>query len=260
MRIHEDRPGGAGGYPDDRNIGNARAGAGATPPGRPAAPATSKVAQTAKVSHGAPTPGGSSYGFYDDDGYSDPAPLSEQSGTDDYYDDEPKHRKPFGWNAGADLGLLILRWSLGGLFLVHGAQKLFGVLGGPGSEGFAQMLQKMGYQQSPVLALVTGGTELGAGALLVLGLFTPLAAAGVLGVMANVVMLKLNKGFFVQQGGFEYEAMLGAMALGLMFTGPGRVALDFGRAWFRRPVLSGFISLLIAAGASAAVLILLHHA
>ena len=247
MRIHDDRPGSAGGYPDDRNQGsNAPAGVGSQGPA------------------GTQGLGVQKHNYYDDDdGYSSGADATSlvRSPVDDasYYEDLEPARKPFGWNAGADLGLLVLRFALGGLFLVHGAQKLFGAFGGPGPEGFAQALTKMGFQQSATLSLVTGGTELGAGALLVLGLFTPLAAAGILGVMANAVALKLGGSFFNTDGGYEFEAVLGAMALGLMFTGPGRVALDYGRVWFRRPLIFGFISLLIAAGASAAVFLLLHR-
>ncbi|CAM05335.1 DoxX family protein [Saccharopolyspora erythraea] len=242
MRIHDDRPGGAGGYPDDRTQGmNAPAGAASQGPA------------------GTQGLGVQGYNYYDDDdGYSEAEATSVGGGSDDYYDDLGNERKPLRWHAGADLGLLVMRLVLGGIFAAHGAQKLFGALGGPGPEGFAQALTGMGFQQAATLSLVTGGTELGAGALLVLGLFTPLAAAGIVGVMANAVALKFGSGFFASGGGVEFEVTLGAMALGLMFTGPGRVALDYGRVWFRRPLIFGFISLVIAAGASAAVLLLLR--
>jgi putative oxidoreductase len=211
-------------------------------------------------SPGTQGPGGRGFNYYDDDsGYTDTESTSlVDHRSEQFYQELGGDRKRFGWNGGADLGLLIIRLSLGAVFLAHGAQKLFGVLGGPGPDGFAQMLTKMGFQQASTLSLVTGGTELGAGALLVLGLFTPLAAAGILGVMANVVATGLGAGFFAPSG-VEYPAVTAAMALGLMFIGPGRVALDYGRVWFRRPVTSGFICLVIAAGASAGVLLGLHH-
>lgn len=246
MTTHDDQPGAAGGHPEERS-GGAQAPTGAT----------------AKAPSGIQTPGTGTYNYYEDDeaGYStgDPTSLVAQHRSDEYYDELARERSPLAWNAGADLGLLVLRLALGALFLAHGAQKLFGAFGGPGSEGFAQALEKMGYQQAPVLSMVTGVTEFGAGALLVLGLFTPLAAAGILGVMANVVFSKLGAGFFETSGGFEFQAMLGAVALGLMFTGPGRVALDNGRAWYRRPVISGFLCLVLAAAASAVVLTVFHR-
>ncbi len=255
MRTHDDRAGGAGGYPDDRRDGGIPAGAGATTPAR----ATAPVGATGSTQHTQGI-GKQSYDYYDDDtGYSSSEATSLVSPRDDsFYDETDGRGSKIGMNAGADLGLLVLRLALGGLFILHGAQKLFGTLGGPGPEEFARSLAKMGFQQSGVLSLVTGATELGGGALLVLGLFTPLAAAGIVGVMVNVVLLQLGKGFFAPSG-IEFPAALGAMALGLMFAGPGRVALDNGRAWFRHPVISGFVCLLIAAGSSAGVFFLLHR-
>lgn len=251
MKTHDDRPGGAGGSPDDRSYGahaqrpRARGAAGPT--------------------YSTQGPGATFDNYYDEDhDYTDAnasTALVGGPGVDSGYHDElvEKHRKTFSWNAGTDLGLLLLRLALGGVFLLHGAQKLFGAFGGPGPDGFAQNLSSMGFEESAVLALVTGGTELGAGALLVLGLFTPAAAAGVIGVMASAVFVKQGAGFFNADGGFEFEAVLGAMGLALLFTGPGRVALDYGRVWFRRPVGFGFFFLLVAAAATAATIVLFYR-
>jgi putative oxidoreductase len=253
VRIHDDRPGGAGGSPDDRSYG-----AHAQKP--PAAASARSASGGAKSTQSL---GAHKYNYYDDDdGYSDAeatSVVSHRNTQSEQFEELGNTRRPFAWNAGTDIGLLILRWALGGIFLAHGAQKLFGAFGGPGPDGFAKTLGNMGFEQNAILALVTGGTELGAGALLVLGLFTPLAAAGVVGLMANVVFLKLGAGFFAASGGFELEATLGVLGVGLMFTGPGRVALDYGRVWFRRPLIFGFISLIIAVAAAAAVLVLFHR-
>ena len=165
------------------------------------------------------------------------------------------------WNSGADLGLLILRLVLGGTFLAHGSQKLFGLFGGPGISGFADGLAGYGYRAPEVLALVTGITETVGGALVVLGLFTPLAAAGLLGIMVNTVWLKYGNGFFVppnNPGGIELDVLLGGLAAGITLTGPGRVALDKGRAWFRHPVASGWTCLLLGAGAGVLCYLLLR--
>lgn len=270
MRTHDDRPGGGGGFSDDRRR---HEGPDRTQRVQPAGPsaadertqavpsAPAGSAPGATTQHVTPPTysGTSGLDYYDDD-YSDAYGNDSYEAFDEDFFDGPRAdgRKAFAWNGGTDLGLLILRVVLGGVFVAHGAQKLFGVLGGPGPEGFAQALQKMGFEQSAALSLVTGATELGGGALLILGLFTPLAAAGVLGVMANAVALRFDNGFFASQGGVEYEVVLGALALGLLFTGPGRAALDKGRSWFRHPVVSGFICLLVAAGASVTVLLVLR--
>lgn len=197
--------------------------------------------------------------YYDDDGYSEADATSLVRGRSaDFYAEVPEQRRSLAWNTGVDLGLLLLRLGLGALFLLHGAQKLFGAFGGPGTDGFAASLSGMGFQQAATLSLVTGVTETAAGALLILGLLTPLAAAGVLGVLISAVATNLDAGFFAPEG-FEFEAALGVMALAVLFAGPGRVAADHGRVWFRRPVLFGFLGLIIAGAAAAAVLVLLYQ-
>lgn len=186
---------------------------------------------------------------FDTTGYTPVADLDREPA---HYDDEDE-RKPFGWSGSADLGLLVLRLALGGAFVAHGLQKVFGLFGGPGIDGFERYLQAAGFREARILAWVTGVTELAGGGLLVLGLFTPLAAAGVLGVMANVVALKFRGGFFAPNG-VELEVAYAAMAFGLLFAGPGRAALDYNRGWFRHPLVAGFLCLLLAAGATTATL------
>jgi putative oxidoreductase len=187
---------------------------------------------------------------FDTTGYTPIADLDKPATYDNFEDDE---RKPFGWTASADIGLLVLRLALGGAFVMHGLQKVFGLFGGPGIDGFTSNLQSIGFREARILAWVTAVTELGGGALLILGLFTPLAAAGVLGVMINVLALKYKGGFFAPNG-VELEAAYAAMAFAVLFAGPGRASIDNNRSWFRHPLLSGFICLVIAAGATAATL------
>ena len=75
-------------------------------------------------------------------------------------------------------------------------------------------------------ALAVGG-ELVAGALFVLGFATPLAALLVLGTMA-VAIAKVHgpKGFFIQNGGYEYNLVLMIAALAVVALGPGAFSLD----------------------------------
>jgi putative oxidoreductase len=172
-------------------------------------------------------------------------------------------RRPLVWNAGTDAGLLLLRFGVGGTFVAHGIQKVFGLWGGPGIGGFARELDGYGFTQTATLAWVTGLTELIGGAFVVLGVVTPLAAAGLLAVMINSVLLKLGAGFFVTgpsgAGALELDAVLGLAAAALVLTGPGRVALDNGRPWHRRPAAWGVLSLVIGVGAAVAVRLLLRR-
>lgn len=172
-------------------------------------------------------------------------------------------KRPLAWNSGTDIGLLLLRLGIGVVVFAHGAQKVFGLWGGPGIAGFAGNLAGFGFQQATTLSWVAGITELVAGACIVLGLFTPLAAAAVFAIMVNAVLLKLGNGFFVTgprgSDAVEYSLVLGLGAACLVFTGPGRIALDNGRAWHRRPVSWGVLALVIGIAAAVLVYVLLRR-
>jgi len=167
-------------------------------------------------------------------------------------------RDPYRWHGGADFGLLVLRLVLGGTFVANGLQHLFGLFHGIGRTGFEHFLTTAGYEHVNILVWVAGGTELAAGALAVLGLFTPLAAAGMLGLLANLIVLDWPVGFF-GAGGYEFALVTAAGAVTLLFAGPGRVSLDRPTPWYRRPVLNGFLFLIIGAAVAVVVLVVLRH-
>jgi len=162
------------------------------------------------------------------------------------------------WHGGLDLGLLILRIMLGGTMGAHGLQHLFGVFGGPGLAGFARALDGFGFtSQTTLLSWITGIAEVGGGLLVILGLFTPLGAAALLGVTVNVVYAKFGGGFFQRQGrGFEFELLLAALSLVLLCTGAGRISLDANTPWRKKPWPFGLLGLLLAAAASSVVIVL----
>jgi putative oxidoreductase len=125
------------------------------------------------------------------------------------------------------LGLTALRAILGAVFISHGAQKLFGWFGGHGLEATAGAFDSMGLRPGKRTALIAGASEAGGGALLGLGLLTPLGSAAVIGVMDQAVRtVHLEKGFFVTEGGYEYNLTLAAAALVLADSGPGPFSLD----------------------------------
>jgi putative oxidoreductase len=173
------------------------------------------------------------------------------------FDDEERTRPPLRWTGSADFGLLVLRIVVGGTFVGHGLQHLFGLFHGIGHDGFVALVRTSGYTDPGILAWIAGGTEIVGGALLVLGLFTPLAAAAVLGLLANVIVLKWKIGFFAP--GYELELILAAGAFALLFAGPGRVSLDRPTPWLRRPGLSGFIFLIIGAAVAIVFLFVLRN-
>ena len=125
-----------------------------------------------------------------------------------------------------DLGVLALRLVLGAVFLAHGAQKAFGSFGGPGFEGASGFIGSLGFRPARLWTAVAVGGELVAGLLFVLGLLTPLAGVLVLATMA-VAIAKVHgpKGFFAQNGGFEYNLALIGLLVPILIAGPGRFAV-----------------------------------
>ena len=125
------------------------------------------------------------------------------------------------------LGLLVLRLVVGLLFVGHGAQKLFGIWGGHGLRGTAGFFEAIGLKPGYLHASAAGVLEFGGGALLALGLLTPLASAMLIAVMtAAIVTVHYPKGLWATGGGYEYNLVLAAAAFALAAIGPGDWSLD----------------------------------
>jgi putative oxidoreductase len=125
------------------------------------------------------------------------------------------------------IGRLAARAVIGGLFIGHGTQKLFGWFDGPGPEGTERMMGKIGMHPASRNAMAAGLTETAGGALLAVGLATPLAAASLIGVMITAIRkVHLDNGPWNTQGGYEYNLALIAAPLGLADAGPGTLSLD----------------------------------
>ncbi len=143
-----------------------------------------------------------------------------------------------------DIGLLLLRLTVGLTLGAHGAQKLFGWFGGPGLDATGQGLQALGFHPGRRHALMAGVVEIGGGLLLALGLLTPLAATTVLAVMlVAAVSAHVKQGFFITSGGYEYTLVLGAAGLAFAFTGPGAISLDALLGWTMSGVQVGLAAL-----------------
>jgi putative oxidoreductase len=125
------------------------------------------------------------------------------------------------------VGRLLARTVIGGLFIGHGTQKLFGWFGGPGPAGAAAMMESLQLRPGKVHALLGGATETAGGSLLAAGLATPLASAALTGVMTTAIKtVHLPNGPWAANGGWEYNAVLIAAVTALAETGPGELSLD----------------------------------
>jgi putative oxidoreductase len=150
-----------------------------------------------------------------------------------------------------EVGLFIIRAVVGLGLAAHGAQKLFGAFGGGGLAGTGAWLESEGFGPGRRAAYMAGGSELVGGLLLAAGLFTPLAAAIVVGVMLVAGATHAEKGFFITRGGYEYTLILGAVAAGIAFTGPGLLSLDAAFGIDVQGLVPGFIALAVGLGAGA---------
>jgi len=141
-----------------------------------------------------------------------------------------------------DTAIVILRLALGPMLFAHGYQKLF--MGGR-IEGTAGWFESMGMKPGKVNAWAAALTETSCGVLMTLGLLTPFAAAGMVGVM--VVAWFTHRGaFFVFKDGWEYNFVIGAVAVAVGTLGGGGYSVD--RLLGIADDLSGWLGFAIAAG------------
>jgi putative oxidoreductase len=149
------------------------------------------------------------------------------------------------------LGKLVLRVTVGGYFVGHGTQKLFGWFGGGGPEGTGEHFEQIGLRPGRESALLAGASEVGGGLLLALGLFTPAAVSMLSGVMTNAIRhVHLQNGLWITEGGIEYPAVVLAVLAALADEGPGELSLDERlNIRFRGPVVAAAAMALGAAGA-----------
>lgn len=125
------------------------------------------------------------------------------------------------------IGRGLLRLAVGGAFIGHGTQKLFGWFGGAGLEATATSFEKLGLRPGRANAIAAGAAETAGGTLLAVGLATPLAASLLVGTMLTAIeRVHLKNGPWVTKGGYEYNAVLIAAVLALTESGPGTPSLD----------------------------------
>ena len=126
-----------------------------------------------------------------------------------------------------NLALFILRLAVGGFFVGHGAQKLFGSFGGHGIAGTGQFFESLGMKPGEQHAKAAGVAEFGGGVLLIFGLFTPFAAAAITAVMIVAILtVHAKNGPWSTDGGYEYNVVLIAAVFALAGVGPGAWSLD----------------------------------
>lgn len=118
-----------------------------------------------------------------------------------------------------ELSLLIVRVTVGVIFIAHGAQKLLGAFGGTGLEG---VVEQMG---APLGYAVSIGEFFG-GIGLVVGFLARFSAAALIVIMVGAILTVHGEhGFFMSNGGFEYNLALIGLLAPVLIAGPGKFSI-----------------------------------
>jgi putative oxidoreductase len=126
----------------------------------------------------------------------------------------------------SSLAQVTLRVILGIVFVVHGAQKLFGWFGGGGVGGTADFFASLGLNPGAPLGVLSGAGEIIGGLLLVVGIWLPLAAALLAIDMLVTIVFRTSKLGFINGGGVELNLLILAMVAAIVLVGPGAWTLQ----------------------------------
>jgi putative oxidoreductase len=119
-------------------------------------------------------------------------------------------------------GVALLRMIVGGVFLMHGGQKIFYY----GIHGVGRYFASVNLPSPQLLAPLVTAVELLGGVALLLGLGTRWAAVLLAMDMVGVILaVKLSGGFFAPAG-FEYEFTLLFACIALVLAGPGPASVE----------------------------------
>lgn len=123
-----------------------------------------------------------------------------------------------------NLGLLILRLVVGPVFAFHGFAKIFR---GGRLTGTAGWFESLGMKPGALHARLAAAGELTTGACIALGLLTPFAGMGLVGLMAVAFWtVHRGNGLLVFQDGWEYNLVLATIGVFLGVVGAGEWSLD----------------------------------
>jgi putative oxidoreductase len=126
-----------------------------------------------------------------------------------------------------NVGLLVLRLTLGLLMAGHGSQKLFGWFKGPGIQGTVDFMEMLGMKPGQVWGRTAALGEFFGGVLTALGFLNPVGPLNIIAAM-SVATRKVHWKLpvWASQGGAELPLMNAAAALSIALAGPGRFSLD----------------------------------
>ncbi|MFD3309533.1 DoxX family protein [Streptomyces sp. NPDC058656] len=122
---------------------------------------------------------------------------------------------------GVDVARYALRAVIGGTMIAHGVRH------GRTLDGTAGWFGSVGFRRPRLQAAASAVVEVGAGAALLAGAATPLAASAIVGTMGVAARsVHLPNGFFVVNEGYEFVLHVSAASVALAGLGPGRFSVD----------------------------------
>ncbi|MBF0493640.1 MAG: DoxX family protein [Candidatus Omnitrophica bacterium] len=125
-----------------------------------------------------------------------------------------------------DLSLFVLRLGLGAIFLAHGAQNLFGMFGGVGIEGTTKMMESLGFSYPYYSAIVWSCAEFFGGMFLIMGFFARISAILIAALLVvSIYKINFSNGFFIQNGGYEFDLLMIIGCAQIAFMGGGNWSL-----------------------------------
>ena len=121
------------------------------------------------------------------------------------------------------LALLVMRLALGTIIVEHGYHKVFG-----GLHHHVQFVTSLGLPAWS--AYLSAFTEFLGGLLVLIGLFTRIAAIAIcIDLSVAILKVHLHNGL-MGNGGYEFPLALATLAFALIFFGGGAIAFDHIRA------------------------------
>ncbi len=121
-----------------------------------------------------------------------------------------------------DIATLILRSSLGIMFIAHGLLKVL-VFTLPGTVQFFESVGFPGW-----LAYVVAYSEIGGGVLLIVGVYTRVVALAFIPILLGSLFVHIGNGwlFTNANGGWEYPAFLTGISVVVALLGSGKFAVS----------------------------------
>jgi putative oxidoreductase len=126
--------------------------------------------------------------------------------------------------------LLLIRLAIGALFIIHGAQRLFGAFGGVGFDRYVQNILANGMLPPNLIGLLIVGSEFLSGLLILFGLATEVGAMAIIVIAGlEIYSASAHNGLFRENRGLVFDLAVIVGCAALVIWGPGGFAL-----WKRR--------------------------